>query len=97
MRLRTRCGINTGNVVSGAVGAAERLLYTVHGDEVNVAARLEQLNKSYGTYLLATEATVRAAGGAFAFERVDEVKVRGRSNPTTIYTLPEAASATPVS
>jgi adenylate cyclase len=85
IRLRTRCGINTGSVVSGAVGAKERLLYTVHGDEVNVAARLEQLNKSYGTYVLATEATVRAAGPAFAFERVGEVPVRGRSAPAIVY------------
>jgi adenylate cyclase len=98
VRLRTRCGINTGEIVSGAVGAADRLLYTVHGDEVNIAARLEQLNKSYGTYVLATEATVRAAGSAFAFERVGEVKVRGRSAPTTVYALRGgAASAIPAS
>ncbi len=85
VRFRTRCGLNTGRIVAGAVGAKDRLLYTVHGDEVNVAARLEQLNKRYGTYVLATEATVRAAGSAFAFERVDEVTVRGRSAATTVY------------
>lgn len=85
-RMRTRCGINTGRIVTGAVGARDRLLYTVHGDEVNVAARLEQLNKKYGTYILATENTVRAAGAAFAFRRVDEVTVRGRATPTQLYT-----------
>ncbi len=87
VRMRTRCGINTGRIVTGAVGARNRLLYTVHGDEVNIAARLEQLNKKYGTYILATESTVRGAGGGFAFRRVDEVTVRGRASPTVIYTL----------
>ena len=55
--------------MAGAVGTPDRLLYTVHGDEVNVAARLEQLNKSTGTMVLATESTVQAAGATFAFER----------------------------
>lgn len=87
VRMRTRCGINTGRIVTGAVGARNRLLYTVHGDEVNIAARLEQLNKKYGTYILATENTVRAAGAGFAFRRVDEVTVRGRASPTEVFTL----------
>jgi len=87
VRMRTRCGINTGRIVAGAVGSAERLLYTVHGDEVNIAARLEQLNKKYGTYLLASESAVRAASGAFAFRLVDEIAVRGRAAPTRVYTL----------
>lgn len=93
VRMRTRCGLNTGRIVAGAVGARERLIYTVHGDEVNIAARLEQLNKKYGTYVLATENTVRAAGPEFAFERVAEVTVRGRAAPTTVYTLGGASSA----
>lgn len=87
VRMRTRCGINTGRIVAGAVGSAERLLYTVHGDEVNIAARLEQLNKKYGTYLLASESAVHAAGREFAFRRVDEIAVRGRAAPTRVYTL----------
>lgn len=87
VRMRTRCGINTGAIVTGAVGVKERLLYTVHGDEVNIAARLEQLNKKYGTYVLASESTVRAAGEEFRFERVDEVMVRGREGSTVVYTL----------
>ncbi len=88
-RMRTRCGINTGRIVTGAVGARNRLLYTVHGDEVNIAARLEQLNKKYATYILATESTVRGAGAGFAFRRIDAVVVRGRASPTEIYTLAE--------
>ncbi len=96
VRMRTRCGLNTGSIVAGAVGARDRLLYTVHGDEVNIAARLEQLNKKYGTYVLATEATVRAAGGGFAFERVDQVAVRGRSSPTAIYALGSGSANTSI-
>lgn len=84
--MRTRCGLNTGEIVACAVGTRSRLLYTVHGDEVNVAARLEQLNKTYGTYVLASESTVRAAGEAFGFRRVGEITVRGRSTSTTVYT-----------
>ena len=87
VRMRTRCGINTGRIVAGAIGSAERLLYTVHGDEVNIAARLEQLNKKYATYLLASESTVRAAGAGFSFRLVDEIAVRGRAAPTRVYTL----------
>jgi adenylate cyclase len=87
VRMRTRCGINTGRIVAGAVGSAERLLYTVHGDEVNIAARLEQLNKKYGTYILLSESTVRAAGGDFSFRPVDEIAVRGRVGPTRTYTV----------
>jgi adenylate cyclase len=83
--MRTRCGLNTGRIVTGAIGARNRLLYTVHGDEVNVAARLEQLNKRYGTYVLAAEATVRAAQAEARFRRIDEVAVRGRGASTVIY------------
>jgi adenylate cyclase len=95
LRLRTRCGINTGRIVAGAVGTPERLLYTVHGDEVNVAARLEQLNKSTGTTILATESTVQAVGAGFEFERVAEVTVRGRSQPTAVYTPRLRGAAAP--
>ena len=85
--LKTRCGINTGEIVHGAVGSKDRLIFTVHGDEVNVAARLEKLNKDYRTYILAGERTVKEAGPEFAFERVGEVAVRGRAGATTIYAL----------
>jgi adenylate cyclase len=87
IRMKTRCGINTGEIVSGAVGTAERLLFTVHGDEVNIAARLEQLNKDYGTYILATEQTVAAAGDGFDFKLMGEVVVRGRKKPTCVFAL----------
>lgn len=87
--LKSRIGINSGTVVGGLVGTGNRLGYTVHGDDVNLAARLEQLNKEYGTRLLVSETTAELAGwDRFPFKRIGEVQVRGRKTPTTIYTLP---------
>jgi len=85
--LKTRCGINTGQLVSGAVGTDNRLIFTIYGDEVNVAARLEQLNKSYGTYILATEKTVTAAGHPFVGEAIGSVQVRGRQTPVNVFSI----------
>jgi adenylate cyclase len=87
VRLNTRCGINTGNIVIGAIGAKDRLVFTVHGDDVNVAARLEQLNKDYGTYIMATERTASTCGDEFSFKPVCEVTVRGRQTPTKVLTV----------
>ncbi len=87
IKLRTRCGVNTGDIVAGAVGAEDRLLYTVHGDDVNVAARLEALNKEHGTYILVTDRTMETAGEDFTFRHIGEITVRGRAAPTEVYTV----------
>lgn len=79
--LRTRVGINTGPVVAGAVGATDRLGYTILGDTVNVAARLEQLNKQYDSLILVSEETAKAAGTTFRFEAIGDVMVKGRGQP----------------
>ncbi len=86
-KLPTRCGINTGDIVIGAIGSKERLSFTVHGDQVNVAARLEPLNKQFETYILAGQNTIDACDSEFDFEHVGEVTVRGRTAPTKVYTL----------
>ena len=85
--LKTRCGINTGEIVVGAVGTSDRLVFTVHGDNVNIAARLEPLNKKYGSYILAGENTEKACRDECDFEPVGEVTVRGRATPTKIFTV----------
>jgi len=85
--LKTRCGVNTGEMTVGAVGAAEQLIFTVHGDEVNVAARLEQLNKEYGSYILISRSTRDAVGRLFVCECVGDVVVRGRTTPTEVFVV----------
>jgi adenylate cyclase len=86
--LKSRIGINSGTVVGGLVGTGKRLGYTIHGDDVNLAARLEQLNKEYGTRIIVSETTAKLAGWeCFPFRRLGEVQVRGRTRPTTIYTV----------
>jgi class 3 adenylate cyclase len=84
--LNCRIGINTGPLVSGAIGAEDRLSYTVYGDAVNVAARLEQMNKEYGTSILLAEATVELVEG-IEFERIGSVPIRGRETEVEVFTL----------
>ncbi len=89
--VRTRIGVNTGNLVAGAVGAKGRLNYTVHGDAVNLAARIEDLNKTYGTYILTTQSTIDLCPEINAIS-VGETTVRGQSTPVKLYTLPDPES-----
>lgn len=85
--LRVRVGINTGDVAAGAVGGTDRLTYTIHGECVNVAARLEQLNKQTGTQVLMTAATADAIGDKLELAPVGNFEIRGISNPVVLYTV----------
>ncbi|SKA16718.1 Adenylate cyclase, class 3 [Enhydrobacter aerosaccus] len=83
----TRIGISTGAVIGGDVGAGKRLSFTLLGDTVNLAARLEELNKEYGTRILVSERTCQACGEGFTFTPLGTVAVRGRSDPANIYSI----------
>lgn len=85
VRLRVRMGVNTGQVVAGAVGGEDRLSYTVYGDTVNLAARLEALNKDLATRVLVSAATVRALNGTFPLEPKGHMMVRGKRTPVSLY------------
>ena len=88
MHFHTRVGINTGPVVGGLVGTGDQVGYTVHGDNVNLTARLEQLNKDYGTRIIVAESTLAMIpDGSFAFRELGEVSLRGLNRPVRVYTV----------
>ena len=86
-RLFTRFGLHTDAVLVGHFGAPDRLSYTLMGDGVNLASRLEALGKQYGVATLVSEAVVERVEDEFVFRHVNRVAVKGRTKGVSVYEL----------
>lgn len=85
--MQSRIGINTGPMLVGNLGTTRRMDYTILGHEANLAARLEGVNRQYGTWVLVSERTYREAGDGFLVRRLDRVRVVGVQEPVRVYEL----------
>ena len=83
--LKMRIGLNTGSAVAGNMGSSSRFDYTVLGDAVNLAARLEGANKQFNTYTMISEATFNRLGKNFTCRELARIRVVGRKEPVRIY------------
>lgn len=90
--LRTRVGIHTGAATVGEIGALDRVGFTVIGDVVNVASRLEGMNKDFGTTILISDATRSSAGEIVPMTHRGVATVRGRKEPMPVYSVDSATS-----
>ena len=94
--MRMRIGINSGEIVTGNMGSSIRMNYTMMGDDVNLAARLESGAKQYGVYVLASEATMKLAGDDVVGRPIDRLRVVGKSEPVLVFEpLCERSELTP--
>ncbi len=92
--LFTRIGINTGPMVVGNMGTPKKMDYTIMGNAVNLASRLEGVNKMYGTGILISDTTYKAGGEAFTARKLDRVRVVGINTPVRLYELVEEKNET---
>jgi class 3 adenylate cyclase len=85
--LLTRIGINTGDMVVGNMGTQKKMNYTIISNAVNMASRLEGVNKVYGTWVLAADSTVQETKGRFLTRRLDHVRVLGINEAVLIHEI----------
>jgi adenylate cyclase len=85
--MRMRIGINSGEIVTGNMGSASRMNYTMMGDSVNLAARLEESAKQYGMFTHVSKETLELAGDDFLWRELDTIKVMGKTQPVTSFDL----------
>ncbi|MCL2008255.1 MAG: CHASE2 domain-containing protein [Treponema sp.] len=83
----TRVGINTGSMVAGNMGTGNKMNYTIMGSAVNLAARLESVNNQYGTWIIASDNTIRETNGLILSRRIDKVRVVGINEPVLLHEL----------
>jgi len=91
---RTRIGLHTGEAVVGNIGSEDRMNYTALGATVNLAARLEGLNKNYGTSILVSSTLRQRAGSGFFFRSVDRISPKGFAETFDIYELRDENAST---
>jgi adenylate cyclase len=85
--LFARIGLNSGMMIVGNLGSRERFDYTVLGDEVNLASRLEGVNKAYGTQIMISERTYKLVKDDVEVRELDMIRVKGKDTPVRIYEL----------
>ena len=90
----TRIGINTGDMTVGNMGTKKRMDYTIMGNSVNLASRLESVNKQYGTWILISEETYNTGGGDFTVRKMDRVRVVNIKEPVRLYELFDEKAST---